>query len=254
VESVWIEEASGSKVRLAVRLSEPEEPSARPTILYLHGFGSRQDGEKATFFRARALSAGFAFCSFDCRGHGESGGSMHEISLSRNLEDTAAVHRFLIGRGEPRVALFGSSMGGATALWYSAMYPGEIVASIQIAPAIAMLADLGRKLTAEELESWRRTGSHRLESDLVDEEIGWQMVADLERYPIERLAANLGTPSLIFQGQLDSSVEWRDVARFLALTRPGIVDLRLLADGDHRLIDRLPLIWDETLGFLRRFP
>src|SRR5436190_18242864 len=42
---------------LAVRFDPPPSGPERPCVLYLHGFGSQQSGEKAEFFRGRALAA-----------------------------------------------------------------------------------------------------------------------------------------------------------------------------------------------------
>jgi len=82
---------------LAVQLDAP--PDARLCFLYLHGFGSVQTGEKADFFRQRALESGFAFCSFDFQGHGRSGGTMGGLTLTRNLGDVGRVHDWLRQRG-----------------------------------------------------------------------------------------------------------------------------------------------------------
>ncbi len=119
--------ADGKESHLAVRLAEPELGSEL-VVLYLHGFGSRQSGEKADFFRRQLLGRGLAVCSFDFQGHGESGGSMLELTLSRNLQDISRANDFLRQRGYQRVVLMGSSMGGASALWYAARNPQAVEA------------------------------------------------------------------------------------------------------------------------------
>ena len=118
--------ADGETSHLAVRLTQPGGAGrSRFAFLYLHGFGSAQSGEKADYFRARAVAEGLPFCSFDFRGHGESGGTMRELTFSRNLEDLGVVHDFLAGQGLGAVVLIGSSMGGATALWHAARRPAQ---------------------------------------------------------------------------------------------------------------------------------
>jgi pimeloyl-ACP methyl ester carboxylesterase len=238
--------------RLAVRLSEPEEAPAELAILYLHGFGSTQAGEKAEYFRARAVEAGVAFCSFDFRGHGRSEGSMRELTFARTLEDVAAVRAWLAGRGYRRVALFGSSMGGATALWHAAEQPAGVVAGVHIAPAVAMGRGLERWAGEAGLERWRREGVLRYRSELVDCDLGWEIVEDLRSRDFDALAERTVTPMLLFQGQRDDAVEWRDVERFARRAPPGRVELVLFADGDHRLTDRKPELWRRALAFLRR--
>jgi uncharacterized protein len=238
--------------RLAILHAEPAAGGAELTVLYLHGFGSRQDGEKATYFRARALAEGWAFCSFDFRGHGESGGAMRDLTLTRNLEDVAAVRAWLAAHGHARVALFGSSMGGATALWHSARAPEGIVAAAHVAPAVGLAAGMESWAGPERLARWQRDGVVRYSSEAVESDLRWELMEDLRRYQLTELAAKLRTPTLIFQGQRDTSVEWRDVADFAARTAPGTVELRLFADGDHRLTDRKAKLWDAAAAWYRR--
>lgn len=140
MERIPIVENGREVSHLAVRFDPPPAGARadRPCFLYLHGFSSDQSGEKAEFFRQRALAAGFGFCSFDFQGHGASGGEIGGLTLTRNLEDVRRVHGFLRDRGQERLILIGSSMGGGTGLWYSALHPQEIVAGLHIAPALEM--------------------------------------------------------------------------------------------------------------------
>lgn len=240
--------------RIVVRFDEPATASPL-VVLYLHGFGSRQEGEKATYFRRRALAGGWAFCSFDCRGHGASEGSLRELTLTRNLEDVAAVRAWLEERGHRRIALFGSSMGGATALWHAAREPEDVVAVAGIAPALGMAASMERWAGEERLARWERDGVIHYENELVASELSWELIADLRRYDLAELHSRHRVPAILFQGQLDESVDWRDVAAFAAAARPGTVDLRLFPRGDHRLLEQRELLWElARQHFARRLP
>jgi len=246
VDFVELRSRSGAPERLAVWLEPARGGGGAGTILYLHGFGSRQSGEKATFFRARALADGFAFCSFDFRGHGASEGSLRELTLSRNLEDLATVRAHLAARGHERVFLFGSSVGGATALWHAARHPESTLAAACIAPAVGMLAGLERSVGAEGLARWRNAGELRFRNELGESDLGWALVEDLRDYPVDELARALRTPTLVFQGWDDATVDWRDVADFARRARPGVVTLRLFEGSGHRLVERLETLWREA--------
>ncbi len=237
---------------LAVRFDRPARTGPpRPCILYLHGFGSEQSGEKAEHFRKRFLEAGYSFCSFDFQGHGQSGGDMTGLTLTRNLEDVARVHDFLRARGQERLILLGSSMGGGTALWYSALHPEEIAAGLHIAPALELDSALLGWAGEEGARRWQETGTIHYESDLVSCELGWGLIEDLRAHPQERLLAEYRTPALILQGKLDTSVSWRTVTRFVThCAFPGL-ELHLFADGDHRLTDRKDRLWELMGEFLR---
>lgn len=244
-------------------------PSDRPVdrsigcVIYLHGFASSRDGEKASFFGQRFTSLGFAVCAYDCRGHGASSGSMRDLTLSRNLDDLRTVHEHL-RRGLPgidldvdlefdRFVLFGSSMGGGTALWYASEHPDTIDAVIGLAPAIELETGLLRAVGEEGVADWRRRGVTLFRHELGDHELSWELIEDLRRYELPRLQEGYATPTLLLQGMRDDSVSWRAVAE-LAAACGGPVETHLWADGDHRLVDRLPVLWEQIETFLGRLP
>lgn len=241
----------GEPSHLAVRLAERAgEVKSRFAFLYLHGFGSKQSGEKADFFRGRAVEAGIPFCSFDFQGHGASGGSLRDLTFSRNLDDLAAVHDFLAGRGLGSVVLIGSSMGGAAALWHAVRRPGTVLASLLIAPAVGMGRGLERWAGPEGLERWRNEGSIRYANELVEAELGWGLVADLRRFDLETLSTSYRTPTLVLQGKRDATVDYLEVTRFVARSPGGHFRLRLYEEGDHRLTGLKEELWREMREFL----
>jgi pimeloyl-ACP methyl ester carboxylesterase len=237
---------------LAVHFDPPSKEAAeRPCFLYLHGFGSTQSGEKAEFFRAQALAAGFGFCSFDFQGHGLSGGEMAGLTLTRNLDDIARVHAYLRELGCGRLILLGSSMGGGTALWYSALHPEEIVAGLHIAPALEMEKGLLAWAGHERARVWEETGTIPFRNDLVACDLGWALIEDLRAHPTETLLARYRTPALLLQGRLDTTVSWRSVLNFATGCAFREIDLHLFADGDHRLTDRKGRLWALMAEFLQ---
>jgi pimeloyl-ACP methyl ester carboxylesterase len=246
---------SGREVsHLAVRFDAPESGTGRPAplcFLYLHGFGSVQSGEKAEFFRRAALAAGHAFCSFDFQGHGESGGTMRELTLSRNLADLELVWQHLAERGHGRVCLLGSSMGGGTGLWFSALHPERVVAGLHIAPALELERGLLAWAGPERTRTWEESGAIDFRNDFVTCELGWGLIEDLRAHPLEELLARYRTPALLLQGKRDTSVPWRTVVDFALRCPYEEIDLHLFADGDHRLTDRKERLWKLMLEFLK---
>jgi len=232
-----------------MRLATPEGTPRSPGILYLHGFGSAQAGEKADFFREQALAAGYRFASFDFRGHGKSGGNLSDLTLSRNLEDVELVRAEL---GWERFALIGSSMGGATALWYAAQHPQRVAAALLIAPALEMEKGLLTWAGPERTARWQREGTIRFDNGFVESDLAWPLIEDLRRYPRTQLQEQLQTPTLIFQGRMDASVPYADVVDFVARCRYRRIELRLYADGDHRLTDRKEDLWRGMAEWLGR--
>jgi pimeloyl-ACP methyl ester carboxylesterase len=241
-------EDGGAPSHLAVRYGAPE--GAEAAVLYLHGFGSRQEGTKAEFFRQRFLAAGLAFCSFDFQGHGASGGALLGLTLSRNLADVERVHDWLEAQGHRRVLLVGSSMGGLTALWHGARHPERAVAALHLAPALDLGQNFVARVGEEGMREWRATGRLHIQNDLVDDHLGWGFVEDFAAYPVADLTARYRTPTLLLQGKKDDSVDWRSVADFATGCPYEGVELHLFADGDHRLIEQRERLWTLMGEFL----
>jgi pimeloyl-ACP methyl ester carboxylesterase len=235
---------------LAVRFDAPAAPSPL-CLLYLHGFGSDQQGEKAEYFRRRALAAGLPFCSFDFQGHGQSGGALRDLSMTRNLADIERVHAWLEERGHGRVCLLGSSMGGGAGLWYAALHPERVAAGLHIAPALELERALLLWAGPERARVWQETGVIHFQNDLVATDLAWSVVEDLRTYPLDDLRARYRTPALLLQGKRDESVPWRGVLDFATQCAYDGIDLHLFADGDHRLTDRLDRLWSLMREFLR---
>lgn len=251
MERIPIVEDGREVSHLAVRFDPaPDNGKVRPCFLYLHGFGSDQSGEKADFFRAQALDTGFGFCSFDFQGHGASGGEIGNVTLTRNLQDIARVHALLRDRGYDRLILLGSSMGGGSALWYSALHPEQIVAGLHIAPALEMDQGLLTWAGPERARTWEETGTIHFKNDFVACDLGWTLIEDLRAHPLDTLLAQYRTPCLLLQGKKDTSVSWRSVADFATRCTFEDIELHFFADGDHRLTDRKARLWELMLEFL----
>jgi pimeloyl-ACP methyl ester carboxylesterase len=233
---------------LAVEVDLPREPVTGWALLYAHGFGSSQSGEKATFFRRAAAEARIPFASLDFQGHGRSGGGMRGLTLSRNLDDLDRLHRLLAAEGFARVVAFGSSMGGVSVLWHAVRQPDTVAAAVALAPAITLADEMLRRAGLERAAEWEAAGFVHVSTDLVEDDLGWGFVEDFRRHPWPRLADDLTVPVLLFQGVQDESVPWRHVVELAGRSRQ--VDLHLFSDGDHRLIDRLPRLWSLTREFL----
>lgn len=230
------------QARLALTYAPAAAPGA-PVWVFLHGLGGSRSGSKASRFRDWLSGRAPGFLAFDFTGHGDSGGDCRGLTLSRNLEDIGRVAAFL-RREAPRapLVLVGSSMGGVAALWYAALHPEQVRLVVAIAPALRMAARIAASLSAAERRRWRERGFLPVPIGHEVLEIGPGVVDDEERYPPERLAAELAAPTLILHGAEDPVVPV-ELSRDLASDCP-LVRLIEIEGGGHRLREQRDFLFE----------
>lgn len=211
-----------------------------PPIVWLGGFRSDMRSTKAEALDAWAGEAGRAFLRFDYSGHGESGGSFEEGTISRWLEDTVAViERFATGRS----IFVGSSMGGWIAL----------LATRRLMETRPELAPAGIVLIAPAVDFTERLMWDRFPDDIrraVDEDGVYHRPSAYSEapYPITKgliedgrchllldKPIQTGCPVHILQGMEDPDVPWSHALRLVEHLPGDSVSMTLVKDGDHRL-------------------
>lgn len=238
----FLEPDDPGRARLALSWT-PGSDAEAPVWVFLHGLGSDRNGEKVRRFRDHLSGRGPGFLALDFTGHGGSGGDCHGLSLTRNLDDVGRAVSF-VKEEAPAVplVLIGSSMGGITALWYAALNPGAIRQVFAIAPAFLLAARFAASLSGAARREWADRGFLPFSVGDSVLEFGWGAVPDEERYDIDRLAADLRTPSLLIHGAEDAVVPpelSRDFARSCS-----VAELIEIEGGDHRLSEHKDLLFE----------
>jgi pimeloyl-ACP methyl ester carboxylesterase len=125
-----------------------------------------------------------------------------------------------------------------------------VTGCVLLAPAFRFLQRRWEMLTEAEREEWRTNGVLRVQNDWVDVEIGYGLVEERDRFPLEQLTEKWATPLLIFHGLADQVVPVSDSLAFLERANFPDMQLRLFKEADHRLIAVKDEIADEACRFL----
>ncbi len=209
-----------------------------PNVLYLHGFASSPDSQKARFFYNQ-----FNVIGADMHVPDLAPGPFRDTTVSSQLE---IVER-TAAEAEPCL-IIGSSLGGYLAALYAARHPELRCGVVLLAPAFDFVRRWSERLGEAQLKAWREEGElavyHYGEQGM--SAIGYPFYEDALQH---EAAPSISQPTLIFHGQYDdvvdsaSSVEyaWRNLD----------AELELL-ESDHQLLDVLQPIWDRTLHLYRR--
>jgi pimeloyl-ACP methyl ester carboxylesterase len=199
-------------------------------------------GTKAVALDQWAGAQARACTRFDYSGHGESGGAFSEGTISRWLEETAAVFG-ACARG-PQV-LIGSSMGGWLALLLARdlkRRAGGSLASLAglvlIAPAVDFTEELmWKKFSPEVKRQIETAGFWQRPSQYSDEPypITRGLIEDGRQHLLLGGLIETGCPVRILQGVQDPDVPWNHAVALTSRLAHDDVVLTLVKDGDHRL-------------------
>ncbi len=221
-----------------------------PGVVFLGGFRSDMTGCKASAVDRLCAERGQAYCRFDYRGHGASGGRFEEASIGDWLADSGSV---LEGLTEGPQILVGSSMGGWLAVLLAEMVPARVAGLVLIAPAIDFTEDLvWNRLSLTERQEMERSGGLDRPSEYGDGPYVFthHLIVEARAHLVFGREIGFAGPVRVLQGMRDDAVPWQVAVRLTeALPGPDL-QLTLVKDGDHRLsrTQDLALIEASVLG------
>lgn len=211
-----------------------------PGVVWLGGYRSDMSGSKAEALCQQAGRNGQACLRFDYSGHGASGGSFRDGTISRWLEESLAI--FEQCSSGPQI-LVGSSMGGWIALRMvqelRARGQGDRVAGlVLIAPAPDFTLELMEpELTDAQRQALERDGFYEEPTPYgPDPNVFTRaLFEDGRNNRVLDGLIDTGAPVHIIQGMADPDVPWRHALRLVEHLPSENVTVTLIRDGDHRL-------------------
>ncbi|RUM27335.1 alpha/beta hydrolase [Rhizobium vallis] len=224
---------------IAILVRPAEAGNDAPALVWLSGYRSDMSGTKALELDGLAGELGLACIRLDYSGHGLSGGSFRDGTISRWLEEALAVIRHL---APERVILVGSSMGGWIALRLAqelARHGGpKLAGMVLIAPAPDFTSELIEpNLTAKERKSLAERGYFEEHSQYSPEPNIYTraLIEDGRQNRVLDGIIETGCPVHILQGMKDPDVPHAHAMKLVEHLPADDVVLTLIRDGDHRL-------------------
>lgn len=210
---------------------------SEPGILFLSGFNSTMQGDKALFLDTWCRQRNRQYTRLDYQGHGQSSGLFEEGTIGRWIDDALAV---LDEVTEGPQLLVGSSMGGWVMLQLALARPERVIGLTGIAPApdfTRALADGG--LSPEQMLQLELGGFCDIENCYDDGEpyrISRELLEEGDRHCLldaDSIAIDL--PVRLLHGQCDEDVPWQRSLQLAEKLESDDVEIQLVKDGDHRL-------------------
>lgn len=217
-----------------VELAWALQPGRSPTVVFLPGFRSDMNGDKATALAAFCAERGQACLRFDYSGHGTSGGRFEDGTIGRWADDALAV---IDRRSKGPLLLVGSSMGGWIALLVAPARKERVAGLVGIAAAPDFTEVLmWETMTFEQRRTLMDEGALHIPSQYGEPyPITRGLIEDGRKHLLLEAPIALDCPVRLLHGQCDPDVPWAMALRIAEQLTSEDVQVTLVKDGDHRL-------------------
>jgi pimeloyl-ACP methyl ester carboxylesterase len=217
-----------------VQLAWMREEGRSPTVVFLPGFRSDMNGDKAAALATSCAVRGQAMLRFDYSGHGASGGGFEDGTIGRWADDALAV---IDQMSDGPLLLVGSSMGGWIALLAARERPERVVGLLGIAAAPDFTEVLmWQAMNFEQRAVLMSTGVLVVPSHYSDPyPITRTLIEDGRNHLLLQKPIALDCPVRLLHGQCDPDVPWEFALRIADQLSSRDVQVILVKDGDHRL-------------------
>ncbi|XP_002126711.2 palmitoyl-protein thioesterase ABHD10, mitochondrial-like [Ciona intestinalis] len=206
------------------------EGDIQPGVLFLSGFMSTMNGQKALALEEFCRKSGQSFVRFDYTGVSDSNTEGSVRNLKSWVEDSIDVFNNLTSG--PQV-IVGSSMGAFMMMHIAKRFPERVVGMVGVAPSFYFF---------DNAEKWQKIMSSNDNTELTDRRQMINMdfftgMNELNLFPDKDSKFELACNLHIIQGMKDDTVPWEETLsvlrdRFSEMTR---VDLTLRKCGEHRM-------------------
>lgn len=221
----------GDGRRIAIRARPPADP-ALPTVLFLPGYASDMEGQKAIAIDIFCGSRGLGCVRLDYSGTGSSAGNFADGTLIRWLDEVLAA--IDLGAPDGKIIIAGSSMGGWLGL-HAALRRKDRVAGLLGIAAAPDFTDWG--YSAEDKEALLRDGrldrANPYGAELsVTHRAFWESGEALR---LLWLPIDLTIPIRLVCGEKDGEVPIGVSLKLLEQLHSGDVQMKLIKNSGHRL-------------------
>src|SRR5689334_13941627 len=206
-----------------------------PGVMFLPGFRSDMQGNKAQALSAHCRKRGQTSTRFDYFGHGRSSGDFRGGTIGRWRDDALAVlDQLTCG---PQI-LVGSSMGCWIAFLVALARPERVAGLVGIAGAPDFTEDLvWDRLTEDQRRQLKERGELVYDSAYEEGPVPFTraLIEEGRRHLILRAPIDLSCPVRLLHGMADPDVPYQTSLRLAARLTKTDVTVELIEDGDHRL-------------------
>jgi putative redox protein len=216
---------------LAGTLHQPERPPVGAVIAGHCFTCSRHTGVLRRICSALD-EAGFMALRFDFSGNGQSQGYFEQSTWSKQVLEMEAAIALMEKKGAPWIGLAGHSLGAAIAL-LTARRIKSVSAVCRVAGRVSATRPM-HFLTPPQQQTLEQTGHVGFNSRERQLTLSRDFFDDANRHDLTDATRSLTIPMLVVHGDRDEIIPVSE-AHLAKAANPGLVELSIVAGGDHML-------------------
>jgi len=239
------------------RLAYHKVSGTTPNVLYIPGFMSGKDGEKAEHLKSHCTRLGRTFVRYDPTCMGDSEGSMEKVQFKDWVDDAATV---LVEQCDGPTVLVGSSMGGWISLLLATRseFKHLVKGLVLVAPALNFFRPYYQQMV-KELPLEQQEKLERGEMVAVEDQYGITYLRKSFADASEDLELDLSKPlevSLtcrILHGARDATIPYKNSVGLMEKLVGNNVELVVRKDAEHRFSEpkSLQVLTESLEGVIR---
>lgn len=190
---------------LFIYINKPKELKQYPTVILLHGFTSKGNNLTNKYLVEKLNSLNIATVCVDLSGHGSSGGTIADQTVTKAKFEIKAVVNWIIEQNwvdTSRISILGSSFSGNAAILFAS--ESNILHSLALKSPVTNYFDVRlRQLGTERIEEWKRNGEIVLNDGTLS---GYAFITDLSNFDSYEEIKKINCPVFVVQGDNDEDI------------------------------------------------
>lgn len=182
---------------------------------------------------------------FDYRGHGESQGTMRDMTVVGEYIDVKNSVKEINKKFKGKVSIIASSFGACSSILYTAIFPEKINCLVLLNPVIDFNATFLNPIVDWTRDAFNEEGYQHLEKEgyiLLDEhELGAKLIAEFQIIKPVEFLQNIQCPVLTIHGDKDSMVPYKISKKYGCPNKKS--KFISIKDAEHGFVD-----WDDDEG------
>ncbi|MDO8554055.1 MAG: alpha/beta hydrolase [Candidatus Micrarchaeota archaeon] len=174
--------------------------SGNVAVIICHGLTSSKDSKTGTALRNTLIDDGITTLSIDLYGHGESEGTMEQLTVSKSVESVVGAYEYLKQNGYDKISLVGSSFSGSVCIVAATLL--DLSAMVLKCPVFDYAELLRYRLKEHGVETWKKDGKIEVYQTI----LGYGIYEDATNLNIKELARKVTCPTLFIHGAGDKMV------------------------------------------------